>query len=211
MGATLALLLFVVGFVVPKAYLQQLAENVAQLPHIWTDRFVEWAEIAVNIPVSRVPPTLASLFPLLGVAILLVAVFSLWVRRRNWGAGDVYLIAYSAILMVWPFNDNRFWLPVIPFFIGSIVEVATRYASRVGLLRWAAVLFAFAYVTGGVIALGYSTRLSLAGPEFAGLYGSPEMQNAYREAYGLPADSSATTHAHTLYLLERFDWYAQRQ
>ncbi len=41
------------------------------------------------------------------------------VHRRKLSHVEVYLGCYTAILVVWPFTDARFWMPVFPLLLAD--------------------------------------------------------------------------------------------
>jgi hypothetical protein len=166
-----------------RVYLQQAEERFqgGWMAATWLGRLVEFAELALNIPENRVPFPARSLFVGTGAVLVVFLGAVLWSRRRAWTGLDIYVITYAAILVVWPFNDARFWLPVMPVFALVVVEYLSRRGFR--LIRWAAAGVGAVFLLGGALALGYSIRLSLAGERFALLYGDSMVQAGYRAAW----------------------------
>ena len=89
----------------------------------------------------------------------------------------IYLLAYLAILAVWPHRDARFWLPVLPLLAMVVVQaiepLENPTAKRLG------VAYLCIYGLMAVVAFVYSTRLTYAGSRFPALYGD----GAYRQSY----------------------------
>jgi len=83
------------------------------LVSIWRFKLNELGELALNIPKAKLPGALTALVPFAGCAALLVSLWGCWLRRRNFRAADVYLAAYGLILLLWPYYNARFWLPVL--------------------------------------------------------------------------------------------------
>lgn len=140
---------------------------------------------------------------------LIVAAGLLYAARAGWNTFRpclFYLGFYVGILALWPFTDPRFFLPVLPLisllFVSTIGRFIAESPARLGL--GAAYLGLYAML--GLAALGYSTRLSLSGENFARLYGLPDAQATYAHAFGLsPAPDSPPPHASWLKLLQRFE------
>lgn len=194
---------------VGRVYLTQFVDGLTpgRLLALWHERLVELGEIVLNLPVSRFPQ-LSSLVPLAGAAAAAIWIAGiLHNRRRSPTSCGVYLTVYVAILAVWPFTDNRFWLPVLPFvWFGLIEGFQALLAGSRGRTRVLAVLIVLYLVGSGGAALFYSTKLSWAGEQFASQFGPPTTQQAYRIAWGLEPysdrDSSVVDMAD---LLRRYD------
>ena len=143
------------------------------------DHVTELGELAVNLPQRQLPASLriVALF-CLGIAISLVILAGLLQRRDRICSIDVYFISYIGIIFVWPYRDPRFWLPILPLVIA--------YA-RVGLLGclrtklWVAPfqVFKVAFALAGVVALSYTTRLSLSGQDFPARYATGPLRATY--------------------------------
>ena len=86
-------------------------------------------------------------------------------RRDRLAAVDVYTAGYLAILLVWPYQDARFWIPVIPILFGY-VALGWEHSWAGRPLRWARAAYLGAYGLLGVVALAYSSWISLARDRF---------------------------------------------
>ena len=127
-----------------------------------------------------------------GVVALPLTLFVVARRFRRPGPVDVYVAAYVAVLMAWPYKaDNRFWLPVQLFVYAMFARELLSAAGRgAGWARPVAVAWAGLFVVTGVIVLAWSTRLTYAGDRFADRYDLEFMRDAYRAASpaGRPID-----------------------
>jgi hypothetical protein len=164
----------------------------------------EWGELVTNVPKSRLPASLAPVARVAGLAGLAVVLAGLASRRRELRAVDAFVAAYVLLLFVWPFEDPRFWLPVLPYLAGYGAVAVERAAPRLRARRLAAawlVLFASA----GAGALAYSTRLTLSGASFPDRYGDGTLMRTYRLAYGLPDPGDGIVVDRALAVLRRYD------
>jgi len=61
-------------------------------------------------------------FALLGLVCVALLVAAIWSRRTNLSASHIYVLAYSAMLAVYPFfysaASRRFWFPILPLLFG---------------------------------------------------------------------------------------------
>lgn len=144
-------------------------------------RVNELGELFLNVPRSKAPAPAQGLYPVAGTMALLGLVLAVWRRWRELRAVDLYVGAYLFVLLIWPFSDARFWLPVIPLVgagLAALLQDAVRGRRVMALAR----AYGAAFTVAGVAALLYSTRLSLAGPAFPRLYGDGSLQPAYQAA-----------------------------
>jgi hypothetical protein len=90
----------------------------------------------------------------------------------------MYFISYVAIILVWPFYDPRFWLPVIPFLIvysGLALRRLTQSKLAIQVLVGYITMFAML----GLFTLAYSTTLSFSGSGFADAYTEGHYHSTY--------------------------------
>jgi hypothetical protein len=156
-----------------------------------TDHGTEIGELAANVPRRYLPPGMR-IIPLfcIGVAMLFMIITGLVQRRSQFSSTEVYFICYVGIILVWPYGDPRFWLPVIPLvMVYSRMGVSAWLRSR----GWTPFLrvFKLAFALTGLVGLVYTTRLSLSGPRFPLLYATGPLQATYCAAQngcGVPYD-----------------------
>lgn len=147
-------------------------------------RVLEFGEIATNLPLSK----FSFLLPLYIVAGLIMfattiyGCYKLFVNS-NTSFLSVYFISYSAIMLTWPFYDSRFWLPVLPFIFIGIMSLLDNLKSYSSYLKYIAICYFSIYAIVGMIALGYSTQISLSGNDISEYYGNGNMiKMTYRKA-----------------------------
>lgn len=190
-----------------------LGSNVQMLEHSGLWNFAgktlrahsqDFGELAVNLPLSKIPGEFRAPVLVLGcIALLIFLAGVIAIRKRSvWLCA--YLAAYSVLVLPWPYTDPRFWLPVMPFVILSFHEGIVMLC---GALR-PRLVFAYAllFCVLGFGALGYSTKLTFAGQRFAEQYGDGRLTHAYLSrcsAANLPEEKQA------LLLLQRYEWHCR--
>ena len=147
----------------------------------------EWGEIFLNMPVQRLRalvPFGRDLIMIAGTVGLVAVLVGIWRHRRSFGPAEALVITYLALLLVWPSDDARFWIPVLPLLLGyAWLAVAPLARWRLG--RYVLGLYLAWFLLLGVLALGFSTRLSLSSAEeFAATYGTGTLRPAYEAALG---------------------------
>jgi hypothetical protein len=97
-------------------------------------------------------------------------------------------------------------LPVVPFLLGFLWLGLKRFTSA-KTMRWMMVVYCTFYCLLGVLALAYSTRITLAGPRFPDLYGDGRLAATYRTAFrGETPANPNDIDPDVLYLLRRYEW-----
>jgi hypothetical protein len=170
------------------------------------DHTIEWGELAVNAPVSKLPRGLEVPVRIAGFLAFLLATMGIWEKRRTLDASVLYALGFAAIVLAYPWFDTRLWLPVLPLLMGYVLIGARRLVpSR--LLRPAIFGYCSIFCLLGMVALGYSTRLTFAGSRFPDLYGDGTLRAAYRTALlGESPENLADIDQDALYLLRRYEW-----
>ena len=77
------------------------------------------------------------------------------IRRRVFSFIEVYLGCYTAILLVWPFTDPRFFAPVLPLFL-AYGWIGWQSLPHTRTLRRAAVCYCVVFCLFGAVAMGNS-------------------------------------------------------
>ena len=170
------------------------------------DHTIEWGELAVNAPVSKLPGGLEVPVRIAGFLAFLLAATGIWEKRRTLDASVWYVLGFAAIVLAYPWFDTRLWLPVLPLLMGYVLIGARRLVpSR--LLRPAIFAYCSVFCLLGMVALGYSTRLTFAGSRFPDLYGDGTLRATYRTALlGESPENPADIDQDALYLLRRYEW-----
>ncbi len=170
----------------------------------------ELGELFLNLPATRFarlrPVFLAA--GLLGLAACLAGLPGL---ARRFPPLAVYTVAYGAIILVWPFYDPRFWMPLWPLLAFCLWFAVERW-SGAPAVRALGAAYVAVFLFLGFAALGVSTRLSLSGQTFAFRYGDGSERDSYLLAFGLETRDMAP-HADPRYvrMLEHFEPLARKQ
>ncbi len=175
----------------------------------------EMGECMVNIPASQIGrmlhiegPFVRWIYIFIGVWVL-VRIISNAIRLdiQKYFATWVILV-YFLMVLVWPFYDTRFLIPMIPFILYLVFPFF--YSAKYPRFVMAAV--AGVYILFGIVSLLYSTALSLDHDKFLQYYGnSPQMTESYRQYFTkrpLPGPIPQQTDAdpdRVLYLLYMYD------
>ena len=131
--------------------------------------FRELGEIAINVPFPTLGPTMQSLLPFVGVAAFLFVLGGLFFRRRQIGVVDIFFMSYCAVILVWPFYDPRFWLPVLPFLV-AYVGLSIKYCVQKGISVHVFEVWTMGFAILGLPVLASSTILSFSGSSFGDRY-----------------------------------------
>ncbi len=125
-------------------------------------------ELVLNLPLSR----FHNLKPIFVAAGVIAGPGLLFALRRSvhWTPVRVYLLSYVTILVFWPYDSPRLWMPITPLLVALLVTIVARYLWTPPI-RPFIVAYAAWFALAGLIAIAYTTRISLSGEEFARLYG----------------------------------------
>jgi hypothetical protein len=149
-------------------------------------RLMELGELLVNVPISKMPTEIQFIVPWMGLLLLMLTLVGLTTKLRQIGPTEVFLMCYIGILYAWPFNDTRFWLPVIPF----LMAYSGLGAKRLGLPNSILTAYGIMFAILGVVAIAYSTRISFAGSAFPDIYGNGQLRPTYCAAFQSCPESS---------------------
>ena len=177
----------------------------ATVQRVITYRLTECEQLAANgVPYNIAPALLQQAIPIFGVFALGLVALALWMRRRNPGPVEVYVACNLLILMVWPYWDARFWLPVLPLIMAMVAQLMAHVArTRLARALLAAYLTLFALM--GLAGLAYNTRISLSGASFPDRYRYPGLEATYEAAWGRRSAEDPAVNADALRVLRRYE------
>jgi hypothetical protein len=176
--------------------LSDLTTPIANLPFLHTllkilyFRLTELGGLMINVPISHLPTIVHGLVPVVGLALLLLTlggVASVVSRRKKIGPAELYLVSYLVVLFAWPYNDARFWIPVVPL-LAAYSAAALGRAIKFRPARLAIAGYISIFVILGIASIAYSTRITFAGSKFPDLY-SNGLRPTYCEAFKLCSNS----------------------
>ncbi len=171
----------------------------------------EWGEITVNAPMSKLPGALGLPLQIVGVFSLFACFVGMWVKRERPDSLMLYVLGYGCIVLAYPWRDTRLWLPVLPFLMGYVL-LGLRCVLSPVTLRPLLVVYCSLFCLLGILALGFSTRLTFAGDRFPDIYGDGKLRDTYKMALrGETPKNSSDVDQDALYLLRRYDWRAARR
>jgi hypothetical protein len=143
-------------------------------------RLMELGQIALNVPFSKLAKV-EGVFWVMGAITLFFLANGFWRQIRKSSPLEIYMGVYLIILFAWPYYDPRYWIPVIPLLFGYTwkgVKNTRRFHNIPTLYSFLAAFFLT-----GIIALGYSTRITFAGDHFPERYGDGTLTNTYKLAF----------------------------
>jgi hypothetical protein len=168
----------------------------------------EWGEMTANAPASKLPAALGLPLQILGAFAILACVVGIWAKRDRPDSLWLYLLGFGSIVFIYPWNDARLWLPVLPFLMGYVLLGLRRMLSP-GVLNPLLVVYCSLFCMLGLLALGFSTRLTFAGARFPDIYGDGNFRTAYRIVLrGETPNHGDDVNQDALYLLRRYEWRA---
>ena len=154
-------------------------------------RLREMGEIALNFPENKLA-FLSPAFYLAGLAAWgLVGWGCISLVKRGFLPLVAYLFFYLGLMMLWPYYDTRFWIPLLPVFSLAVWGWLAGLSLK-GKKVWLCVLGVLGcHILLGIVALAFSTRISLAGDRVSEYFGEETTRMTYREALrnGLPVEA----------------------
>jgi hypothetical protein len=165
----------------------------------------DWGELVLNTSAAKLPRPVQPLVIGAGMIVPVLLFLGAW-QKRQLAVIDVYFATYAAILLLWPYGDARFWLPVFPIMLGYAWLLLRRYTALPAVRRGTtAYLLVFSLF--GVVALIYSSWISLAGDRFADRFAGGAHRASYRAAFSLDtpeSDHGAPADPQTVRLVRRY-------
>ncbi len=143
-------------------------------------------ELVLNLPFGQLQRHQVP-FLIAGLAMVLLVAFGLRHRRPRSPSG-VYLIGFVTLLVLWPYDAPRLWMPIIPLVIGYLAASTPRF-TRSGRWPRAGLAYSFWFAATGLAAVAYTTRVTFAGRDFSNVYGRAGGK-APTERPPLPLDSA---------------------
>jgi len=202
------------------SYLQQLKiMTMMKQPYSIVDRLSmhlkETGEIFLNVPYSKLTLLKIGNFDIAYYLLIVAGITALYisflctVRLKLFDKLIFWVLAtYTLMIFLWPFNDARFLMPIIPVMLYLVFVYLFKFSEKkpmkIGLLC--------IYISLGLLSLIYSDALSLNKNFFLNHYGfDPQLTSDYRTHFGNKASSADTKNSYNienenvLYLLDKYD------
>jgi hypothetical protein len=156
-----------------------------------------------TIPMDSISPSVLVTLQLrttrfvFGAPAVVLILAGLWSRRHRLSPVDAYLAAYFGILFIWPYDDPRFFAPVLPLLFALAWLGLRSFNFEAGNLRRVATVYAVAFCVFGVVALAdslyvtYFDRLRPWGEISRYASATPEWMVAYDRYGGLRPDTDS--------------------
>jgi hypothetical protein len=167
--------------------------------------FTELGEIALNTSSGILPTSGQNMVPVIGIAVLLSILGGiLW--RRKFGVVEIYFVAYAVIILLWPFYDIRFWLPVIPFLFAYSALALQRLSRSRGreIVLYLLAIYSFLFSVVGASTLVLNTKISFAGSRFADSYPESRYHSTYCAVWHCTDSDTARVDPDALHLLQHY-------
>jgi hypothetical protein len=175
-------------------------------------RFKEWGEIFVNTPSNKVIDRLAGRFgeiAFMGIGLVIFSWFIYVLFLRRTGIPffiKAYMVFYCIIMFNWPFNDPRFWVPVMPLMAAITIHGIAYFKENRIIKSLSSILFVI-YIMLGAFAAGYMVYSSFNKEFFSRNQAKGVYRNEYEvHFFGKPqSDTAKTVDPSIVNLLKRYD------
>ena len=192
-------------------YRDVLSEHLKDAPFFkrmnW--RFTEWGEIFINAPSGKITSRFAAFekaYIICGIIFFLWFIYRVYLVKNKIPVFiKAYILFYCFIIFNWPFDDPRFWAPLMPIIAAIILQVLFEQPNNI--LKKISIALLMVYIAAGGFASGYMiytsfNKKALARTQAKGIY-----RNEYEiHFYGKPLSDTATTvDKDVIELLKRYD------
>ncbi|HXB44513.1 MAG TPA: hypothetical protein VNV85_10670 [Puia sp.] len=174
-------------------------------------RFKEWGELFINAPSNKVIDRLAGeagrlAYEAVGFIIFCWFVYVVYFRKNNIPFFiKAYILFYCIIMFNWPFNDPRFWVPIMPIIAAVVLQAL--FATPSKILKVFSLVLLVVYIALGAFASGYMVYTSLNKKVFARTQAKGTYRSEYEiHFYGKPLSDTVTqVDKDVIELLRRYD------
>jgi hypothetical protein len=158
--------------------------------------FSEWGEILLNASRFKVINLLSAtlgnwIFTILGILGIGGFIYICFIKKNSIPfIVKSYLLFYIILMFNWPFQDPRFWVPVIPLIAAVIIQHSF---SKNQLIRLFFFIWLIVYSAFGLTSLGYMTFTSLNKKELSKTQAKGVYRNEYEtHFFGRPLSDTVT-------------------
>ncbi len=148
--------------------------------------FSEWGEILMNISrfkvISFLPVPYGNwLFLFIGILGICGFIYICFIKKNSIPfIAKAYLFSYILLMFIWPFEDPRFWVPVVPL-IAAVISQTSFSQNR--LIKLFSILYLLVYSVLGLVSLGYTTYTSFNKKELSKSQAKGVYRNEYEEHF----------------------------
>lgn len=142
-------------------------------------RICELGQILINMPINKIP-FLTAVFYGFGSLGWVALLYGFWILSNKLAPLIIYACVYLALMICWPYYDCRFWLPLIPIFTVAMLTAIEHLSHRFKLIGGICKIYMVYFVILGIVAISFSSRISLAGKKFSEVYGDGTERMTYR-------------------------------
>jgi hypothetical protein len=159
--------------------------------------FSEWGEILSNSSKAKAMSYLPAragdwLFVITGILGVSGFVYICFIRKNRIPfIVRTYLLFYLLLMFNWPFNDPRFWVPVIPL-IAAVISQTSFPKNRV--IKFIGLFYLLIYAALGIASLGYLTYTSFNKKAFSKSQAKGTYRNEYETHFFGKTLSDTATH-----------------
>ena len=163
----------------------------------------ELGELVLNVPASKFPE-LVAILTVVGALAIAVALFGLARRVPASSVGDIFVLSYGLLLVLAPWDDARYVLPLAPVVFALVLGEVVRVRRPWRTLFEGAV--SIPYSLGAAAAVAYATWMSVSCEAFLGRYGDRSYRESYYAAFKNPPAEGAHGQRLAIEVLTRFRW-----
>jgi len=173
-------------------------------------RFKEWGEIFVNTPSNKFIDYVAKAGEFAFIALGLI-IFCWFVYRLYFSKNTIpffikaYFLFYCLIMFNWPFNDPRFWAPVMPVMAAIVLQLYADEKNKISRLFFSGLFIVYMFL--GSFAAGYMVYTSFNKKVFARTQAKGVFRTEYEiHFFGKPLNDTATqTDPFVIHVLQQYD------
>jgi hypothetical protein len=135
------------------AEIGELTQNVSSTAFFPTSATLPMDSISPSVLVTLQLRATRFVFGVIAAALILAGC---WSRRRRFAPVDAYLLGYFGILILWPYDDPRFFAPILPLLF-ALGWLGLRFFNlEARHLRRIATVYSLVFCTFGAVAMSDS-------------------------------------------------------
>ena len=173
-------------------------------------RTEELGELAVNFPLTRISGNISWFLIIIGSIVFMCIIRGIWLRRKDYGVVDYFFITFMGLLLFWPYQDARFWLPIVPLGMCFIAR-GIGGIGKANFLKRAITVYLVMFVVLGLGVFAHTTRVSFSGSNYPNLLNNKLYYNEYRIAISENnPEMIAKADQYALHVLEKYGGFKKK-